>query len=221
MSEAVAVTSTDGLTLEAAVDTPAHPEAVCVLCHPHPQMGGTMNAPLLIALSRHLVDAGWAVARFNYRGIGASQGESSDGIAEVADAEGVLSYARARWADADVAICGWSFGGAVAIRAAMRDSSLIACATIAPAVKAKPGITAGAPPPGEVVLSCPLMVVCGANDKQVSPQDCREWAVAASAEFIEVPGANHFFWAKYEQLAGVVEDFLRGALAGAPGRDER
>ena len=219
MSEAMAVTSTDGLTLEAAVDAPADPRAVCVLCHPHPQMGGTMNAPLLITLSHHLVDAGWAVVRFNYRGIGSSQGESSDGIAEVADAEGAASYARARWPGVPVAICGWSFGGAVAIRVAMKDKHLIACATIAPAVTAKPGITAGAPPPEEVALSCPLVVVCGSNDKQVSPQDCRQWALAAAASFIEVPGANHFFWAKYEQLAGVIEKFLAGALAGSSGKD--
>ena len=174
-----------------------------------------MNAPLLIALSEHLVAAGWAVVRFNYRGIGASQGDSSDGIAEVADADGALSYARQRWPHPPVAICGWSFGGAVAVRAAMGDAGLIACATIAPSVLAKPGITAGAPPPHEVRLGFPLLVVCGANDKQVSPRDCRAWAKDASASFIEVPGANHFFWAKYEQLAVIVESFFSDALAGS------
>ena len=200
--------STDGLDLEASASEPASPTGVFVLCHPHPQMGGTMNAPLLLALRDKLVEGGWAVLRFNFRGIGSSEGDSADGIPEVADADGAVAAARERWPDLPIAIGGWSFGAAVALRVASDDDELVACAVVAPAIAPKPGITAGVPAASEVNFSAPVLVVCGENDKQVSAAECREWANEAGADYVEVPGANHFFWAKYEQLATIISDWL-------------
>lgn len=200
--------STDGLDLEAVISQPENPTRVFVLCHPHPQMGGTMNAPLLLRLREGLVAEGWAVLRFNFRGIGESEGEPADGIPEVADAEGAVESARSRWSGLPVAIGGWSFGAAVALRVAVRQDDIAACAVVAPAVVPKPGITAGVPPASEVDLSTPVLVVCGANDKQVPPEECREWAGAVGAEYVEVPGANHFFWAKYDQLTHIMSSWL-------------
>jgi alpha/beta superfamily hydrolase len=200
--------STDGLDLEAVVSEPEQPSRVFVLCHPHPQMGGTMNAPLLLALRDKLVSEGWAVLRFNFRGIGKSEGEPGDGIAEVADAEGAVASARERWPGLPIAIGGWSFGAAVALRVAARVEGLLACAVIAPAVVARAGITAGVPSPADIDLRAPVLVICGANDKQVPPEECRSWAAAVGADYAEVPGANHFFWAKYDQLAGILSDWL-------------
>jgi uncharacterized protein len=205
---AVDCRSTDGLDLEAVVSEPGSPQHVFVLCHPHPQMGGTMNAPLLLALRDALVAQGWAVLRFNFRGIGASEGESADGIPEVADAEGAVASARERWPGLPVAIGGWSFGAAVALRVAAGRDDLVACAVVAPAIVPRPGITAGVPPASEARFRTPVLVVCGSNDKLVPPDECREWARTVGADYVEVPGANHFFWAKYDQLAGAVSDWL-------------
>ncbi|HEX2050233.1 MAG TPA: alpha/beta hydrolase, partial [Actinomycetota bacterium] len=119
---AATLRSDDGLALEAAIDEPGRPPvAAVVVCHPHPRMGGTMDAPLLLALRDALVARSWAVLRFNFRGVGASEGEASDGIAEVADARGALAEARRRWPDAPLALAGWSFGAAVAVRAEAGD----------------------------------------------------------------------------------------------------
>lgn len=211
-SEALKISSADGLSLEAELDGPAEPVAVLVLCHPHPRMGGTMNAPLLIALRDRLLDEGWAVLRFNFRGIGASEGESSTGTAEVADAEGAVAAARARFPAAPVAVAGWSFGGAVALRTAAADPELVACAGVAPAITARPGITDGAPAPEDFSFGGPTLVICGANDDQISPAECRAWAERAGVRYEEVVGANHFFWAKYEPLAALVGDFLDDAV---------
>ena len=212
MGERVTISSTDGLALEGEIDGTDSPGAVLVLCHPHPKMGGTMNAPLLLALRDELTDRAWAVIRFNFRGIGASEGEASTGVAEVADAEGALVLARERFPGLPIAIAGWSFGAAVALRVASSNDDLIACAVIAPAIVAKPEITAGAPAPDDFGFGGPTLVVCGVNDEQVSPADCRRWAEASGARYEEVPGANHFFWAKYEQLGVLVGDFLDEAL---------
>ncbi len=110
-----------------------------------------------------------------------------------------------------VAIAGWSFGAAMAVRVAAQRDDLIGCAAIAPAVDPKPDITAGIPEDARV--SIPLLVVVGANDDQVSPERCAEWSEGQPrATFEEVPGANHFFWAKYERVSGIVSDWLESLL---------
>lgn len=207
MSQPLTLRSTDGLLLEAMLDGPEEPSATLVLCHPHPKMGGTMNAPLLTALTDGMSRRGWAVLRFNFRGIGDSEGEHGTGVDEVADAAGAISEAQKRW-DAPIAIAGWSFGGAVAIRTAVETPALAGVVGIAPAVKEKPGITAGLPEAGQVRLTLPLLVVCGANDELVDPEAARAWTSATGGRYLEMKGANHFFWGKYEALAEAVGDFL-------------
>ncbi|HEX2058876.1 MAG TPA: alpha/beta fold hydrolase [Actinomycetota bacterium] len=214
MTRELTIHSRDGLALEAALDEPAAPKAVLVFCHPHPQMGGTMNAPLLLALRDELLRRRWAVLRFNFRGIGASEGVSGTGVDEVADAGGATDYVAERFAGLPRAIAGWSFGAAVAVRLAAADRSFVACAAVAPAVEAKPGVTAGLPPATDLQLRVPLLVVVGENDRQVSPDACSTWGGDAGAEVVRVPGANHFFWAKYEQLSKIVGDWLDTRLDG-------
>jgi alpha/beta superfamily hydrolase len=207
MTERFTFPALDGIELEAALDGPDDPVGALALCHPHPKMGGTMNAPLLVALADHLVARGWAVLRFNFRGIGASEGESGTGAEEINDAGGALRVTAERY-DLPRAIAGWSFGGAVAIRTAAATPGLGACVAISPAVSEKEGVTSGLPPPEELEIDCPLLVVCGANDDQVSPDAVRAWAEGADARYVELPGTNHFFWAKYDDLAETVAGFL-------------
>lgn len=213
ISETVSITTADGLTLEGALDSDGSPGASLLLCHPHPQMGGTMNAPLLLALREELLPRGWAVLRFNFRGIGGSQGESGTGEAETSDARAGLAFLRGRFPGLPLALAGWSFGAAVAINVACDDDGLAGCVAIAPAVLAKPGITAGIPAPDDCDISCPILVVTGANDDQVSPAECKRWSDGIrGGTYAEVPGANHFFWAKYETLASIIAEFLDHVL---------
>ncbi len=207
-SELIRASSSDGLSLEAVFDHPDNPVASIVLCHPHPKMGGTMKAPLLVALRDHLVQQQWGVLRFNFRGIGSSDGESGTGVAEVADADGALAHASGVYPELPLAIAGWSFGGAVSLRAASLRPELVACTAIAPAIVPKPDITAGAPAPDSFTFPGPTLVVCGANDRHVSPAACRSWAQETGASYQEMKGANHFFWGKYEALAAALGDFL-------------
>lgn len=204
--------SLDELSLEGELDLPEEAVAAVVLCHPHPKLGGTMTAPLLLALRDELTRRRWAVLRFNFRGIGGSEGESSTGELETEDAAGALDLVRERRPDLPLAIAGWSFGGAVAVRVAAHDEALTACAAIAPAVRAKPGVTDGLPAPESVGTGRPLLVVCGANDRVVDPADCRSWAGGVeAASYVEISGANHFFWARYSTLCRTVGDFLESA----------
>ena len=211
-SQKVPCRSTDGLELEAEADDVEEPSAAVVLCHPHPKMGGTMNAPLLLALRDTFIRRGWPVLRFNFRGIGASEGESSIGLAEVEDAAGALTRARDRWPGVPVVLAGWSFGAAVAVRLAERDDSLAACVAIAPAVLPREGVTAGLPSATEAEIDVPLLLVCAVNDEVASCPDCEAWAEKAHADHRTISGANHFFWGKYEHLAAELEKWLDDVL---------
>lgn len=213
ISEQLTLGTGDDLSLEAVFDSPGLPRAVLLLCHPHPRMGGTMNAPLLLALRDELVSRQWAVLRFNFRGIGRSQGESTDGRAETADVRAGLEWLRRRFPELPIALAGWSFGAAVAVRVACEEDGLTACLAIAPPPAAKAEISAGLPGTNTCNISCPLLVLVGANDDQVSPAECRRWAEGVTnARYVEMAGANHFFWAKYDKVASTVTEFLDEAL---------
>ncbi|HVL64446.1 MAG TPA: alpha/beta fold hydrolase [Actinomycetota bacterium] len=209
--ERVSFTTTDAVTLEGEVDVPPGADTGLVICHAHPGMQGTMRSPLLLALRDEVVARGIAVLRFNFRGVGGSEGEFGTGIAEVADAAAAAGFLRERVGA--VAICGWSFGGAVAIRLTADDPKIACCAAIAPAVEEKPGATAGLPPPSELSVRVPLLVIVGSNDKHTPPSACRPWAEAAGARYVEIKAANHFFWAKYEPVVEAVAGFVEGTLS--------
>jgi alpha/beta superfamily hydrolase len=203
VTEGLTVRSAEGLSLEGALDDPGDARATLVLCHPHPQMGGTMNAPLLLALRDALIARRWRVLRFNFRGIGGSEGTSGIGDDEINDAVGALVAARKL--GGPVAIAGWSFGAAVAIRVAAQDE-VAACVAIAPAIEPREEITAGV---RDAVPTAPTLVIVGANDALVSPDTCKTWATSIpEGRYVELPGANHFFWAKYDDLTRVVTEFL-------------
>lgn len=206
MSAATTIRSSDGLMLEAVVDEPDEPRGVVVMCHPHPQAGGTMDAPLLVALKDALVADRKAVVRFNFRGIGASEGTPSDGSAEVADAHGAIGFARERYPELSMALVGWSFGASVAIRVAPDAGELSAVIAIAPPVSGRAGYSVGLPDSFEPDV--PVLVVAGANDTTTDPQKQRVWAEANGARFVALKGANHFFWAKYDDLVAEVTAFL-------------
>jgi len=217
MTERVTIVSTDGLAREAELDAVPEAKAALLLCHPHPKMGGTMNAPLLIAVRDEMVARGWTVLRFNFRGVGSSEGERSMGVEEVADAQGGLDHLRDRFR-VPLAIAGWSFGAAVALRTAGRNDDLVGCAALAPSVQPRSDVSAGLPPARDLGLALPVLVVVGANDEVVDPDAVREWASDLDGVKLEVvPGANHFFWARYERLSDVVGDFLDGCLRGGDG----
>ena len=211
------ITSADGLALESDIDRAADPRAVLVVCHAHPGMQGTMNSPLLLAIRDDVLERGLSVVRFNFRGVGASEGEFGEGLDEVEDAHGALASARREHPGLPVALLGWSFGGAVAIRAAAEDGDVAAVVAIAPSVAPKEGISVGLPPPSEVDLKAELLVVCGTNDDIVRAEDCRAWAEGAGGRYVEIQAANHFFWAKYEPLVAEVGDWLQDRLRDGRG----
>lgn len=108
--------------LEALVEAPEGmaPREVAVACHPHPRYGGTMHNKVVYRLSRGLLRSGSVVARFNFRGVGLSEGEYAGGIGEVEDAVAALEWIRSRNPGLPFSLAGFSFGARVVLKLGCR-----------------------------------------------------------------------------------------------------
>lgn len=110
--------------LEALLEEPEHgaPVEAAVVCHPHPQHGGTMHNKVVYRLARGLRKTGCVVLRFNYRGVNLSEGIYDGGFGETDDAEVALGELQLRYSGLPLAVAGFSFGARVALRLASRDA---------------------------------------------------------------------------------------------------
>jgi alpha/beta superfamily hydrolase len=104
--------------LEALLEEPEEgtPLEAALVCHPHPQHGGTMHTKAVYRIARGLRSAGAVVLRFNYRGVNLSEGEYAHGEGELEDARAALAYLRGRYAGLPFTLAGFSFGSRVALR---------------------------------------------------------------------------------------------------------
>ncbi len=175
--------------LEALLESPESADGshLAILCHPHPQYQGTMLNKVVHTLARSMNDLGLPALRFNFRGVGMSEGVYGHGEGEIQDLIAVADYVRLRWPEVSIWLAGFSFGAVVAIRAAVtiRPERLV---TIAPAVNVL----------GKELQSIPIMpwlVVQGDADEIVPVTEVTSWieALEIQPELIVLPGVGHFF----------------------------
>jgi len=104
--------------LEGLLEEPedAEPREACLVCHPHPLFGGTMHNKVVYRIARGMRRAGAVVLRFNFRGVGGSEGVHSQGAGEVEDARAALGFLRERYPDLPYSMAGFSFGSRVIMR---------------------------------------------------------------------------------------------------------
>jgi hypothetical protein len=207
-SKATAFTS-EGLTLEGMLHQPVSaPFPAATVCHPHPLYGGDMNNYVVVAVCQALAEAGIASLRFNYRGVGRSDGKYGDGLGERADAAAALAYLRQLAAvDQDrVGIIGYSFGATVALAAA--DERVAAVAAISP-----PSFGQGVP---DLTIRCPTLLISGEQDEIAPGASLSALAtmIGPHCRMTVVRGADHFWWGYEEELARVVAQFFRQGLIG-------
>jgi uncharacterized protein len=173
-----------------------------VVCHPHPLYGGTLDNKVVYTLARAFEELGAPAIRFNFRGVGTSAGQYDEGRGETEDALAVVAYGRERWPRAELWLAGFSFGGAVAIRAAARANPARLVA-VAPAVM-RVSVDAVTP-------SCPWLIVQGDADDLVEPGAVLDWASQLSPPpAVKVlPGAGHFFHGRLHELRETVLAFMK------------
>jgi uncharacterized protein len=112
--------------LEALLEEPEHaaPVEAALVCHPHPQHGGTMHNKVVYRLARGLRKSGCAVLRFNYRGVNLSEGEYGHSHGETDDARAAMAELRARYPDLPLLAAGFSFGSRIALRLAIDEPGI-------------------------------------------------------------------------------------------------
>lgn len=197
-----------GLSLEASLDLPGHPGPYpgVVLCHPHPLYGGNMDNNVILAVGRALAGAGIASLRFNFRGVGRSRGSFDNGVGEREDARSALDFlaGHEEIKPGCIGVMGYSFGGMVALAVAGMDSAAKAVAAVSPVVQS------GA------LRECekPKFIVCGAEDSIIPPASVLQAAAGmAEPKRVEVvPGADHFWWGREDEIAGRVAEFFKESL---------
>ena len=183
--------------LEALIEEPApdHPPAgVAVLSHPHPLHGGTLQNKVVHTLARTCNALGLVAVRFNFRGVGASDGAYAETVGETEDLLAVLDWAQQQWPDLPLWLGGFSFGAYVALRAADRRpvQRLI---TVAPAVN----LFAKDPLPE---VQCDWLLVQGDQDEIVPYAQVMEWVASLERRprILELSGAGHFFHGRLNEL---------------------
>jgi len=186
--------------LEGMLDIPQRADfaRIAVICHPHPVYGGTMTNKVVHMLAKACNDLGVSAIRFNYRGVGASVGAYDEGRGETLDTLAIVRWANERWPAAKLWLGGFSFGGAVALRAAaqVQPARLV---TIAPAIQ-RVDVTRVQLP------ECPWLIVQGDNDELVNAQEVQAWAESLTPRphFELLPGVDHFFHGRLNELRDVV-----------------
>lgn len=186
--------------IECAIDRPDEPpRGVAVICHPHPQFGGTLDNKVVQTLARAFMELGWAALRFNFRGVGSSEGAWSDGIGELDDAEAVVEHARMcpEWVGLPLALAGFSFGGYVAATLAGRLPEVDKprrLALIAPSTEKQ----TVPPVPADTV------VIHGDADDVVPLAATLAWARPQHLPVIVFPGVGHFFHGQLGLLKSVL-----------------
>lgn len=197
-----------------AVLTPAEAPArdvLAIVCHPLPTEGGTMHNKVVTMTARALRESGVTTLRFNFRGVGGSEGTFDAGRGELDDLRAVAAWARARCPDHALWLAGFSFGAWIALRAAA-ELGAVALITIAPPVGRSWSFDDIALP------TMPWLLIQGDVDEIVDPEAVRQWAATLPKppQLVEIEGASHFFHRKLMDLRGVVKHGARGWLPTPP-----
>ena len=192
-----------GLTLEAEWRDPiGTPRAVVVLCHPHPQYGGSMRSIVTSALFEGLPPRGFGCLRFNFRGVEGSEGEHAGGEEEQRDVVAAIDAAVAQ-SDAPLVVVGWSFGADVALT--VRDPRVAAWVGIAPPLRFRAAVdyeTTGNDRRAK-------LLILAAHDEFRAPAVIEAEVAGWQHTRVEtITGASHFFVGRTDRVVTVTADFL-------------
>ena len=186
---------------------------LALILHPHPQFGGTMNNKVVYNLHYAFHRLGFAVLRFNFRGVGRSQGEFDQGIGELSDAAAALDYlqvlnpnARQSW------VAGFSFGAWIGMQLLMRRPEISGFVSVAPPANMYDF---------SFLAPCPSsgLVINGEADRVAPPSDVLKLVDKLKTQRgIEIthdviPGAGHFFDKQLDEMTGKVERYVQSRTA--------
>ncbi len=176
------------------------PKGIAIIAHPHPLHGGTMDNKVVHTLFTTLLALEFITAKFNFRGVGKSEGAFDHGIGEIEDVMAVTQTIRNRFnrhsTDLPLLLAGFSFGGAIQLHVAQRlgPEFLI---LVAPSV-----VNLNAPAVPENTEFA--LIIQGDRDDIVLPEAILAWATPASQPVVFIPGTEHFFHGKLTILKQLI-----------------
>jgi len=190
--------------LEAIVDRPGEGalQGCAVVCHPHPQHGGTMHNKVAHTLARAFARSGFEALRFNFRGTEQSEGQYDNGVGELDDALAAIEWMRARHGSYPLWLAGFSFGAAIAVKAAA-VTHVDGLISVAPAIsRFATGL--------ESQPDCPWLIIQGDQDELVDVDETVEWvdSLEPGPELLIVPQGEHFFHGRLTELKKAVMEFI-------------
>ncbi len=182
---------------------------IALILHPHPQYGGTMNNPVTYNLHYAFKDLGFTVLRFNFRGVGRSQGEFDQGIGELSDAASALDYlqamhmaARACW------VAGFSFGAWIGMQLLMRRPEINGFISVAPPANLYDfSFLAPCPSSGLIIHGGADRIVPGEEVNKLSAKLKSQKGITITHK--TVPGSNHFFETGMEEMITDVKGYVQ------------
>ena len=197
--------------LELACALPEGPQrgGVAIIAHPHPLQGGTMHNKVVTITERALLELGLATVRFNFRGVGRSEGVHDNGNGEADDLVAIAQWVRTQRPGDTLWLAGFSFGSYVTLRAAgrVRPAQLV---LIAPPVGRWDFVDVAAP-------TCPWLIVQGEEDEVVDANAVFAWAanLEPRPQLVRMPETGHFFHRRLMDLRGVLKNALAANLPPA------
>ncbi len=182
-----------------------------VVCHPHPQFGGTMHNKVVFRAARAARDAGLPTLRFNFRGVGASHGAYDKGIGERDDVRAALDFLGARFPALPVCVMGFSFGAWVSLHVGAEDARVAALAGLGlPTIDSDYSYLRG--------VTKPKLIVQGTRDQYGHREDVQAVfeSLSEPKRIHWVEGAEHFFHGRLEEVRDAIHDFLLEIIPRCP-----
>lgn len=181
---------------------------VALLLHPHPLYGGTMNNPIIMELYNIFDDLGFSTFRFNFRGVGKSEGKFDNGLGELADAAAALDWVQRQNPNTNQCwVSGFSFGAVVCMQLLMRRPEITRFVSVSP----QPNLY-----DFNFLAPCPAsgLIVHGKKDEIAPLDDVQKLAQKLQAqknitvEYEEVSGANHFYDNEIPKLKKIIQNYI-------------
>ncbi|MBZ5534886.1 MAG: alpha/beta fold hydrolase [Acidobacteriia bacterium] len=183
----------------------------CVLCHPHPQFGGTMHTKAIFRSARALQSLGMVTLQFNFRGVGQSTGTFDEGRGEKDDVRAAVDFLRGRYPDARLALLGFSFGAWVGLQVGAEDDRIVQLIGL--------GIPFSISSFSFLNASVKLkLIIQGSRDEFGSREAIETWyeTLSEPKKLVLIEGANHLFDGKIHELQkSIVEYFSEQYSMGA------
>ena len=185
---------------------------IAVVLHPHPLHGGNMNNRVVYTLYNAFADSGFSVLRFNFRGVGRSQGSYDSGAGELSDAAYAFDWLQQVNTTSNLCwIGGYSFGALIAMQLMMRRPEIEGFVSVAPPADSEDF---------SFLAPCPSsgIIIHGEDDTNVPLESVKKLASKLDGQknisvlFQSIKGTDHFFKDKIEELSSAASTYIQGAL---------